>query len=184
MADMNGKVDVVLVKPQLLPSTLSEQIELTWEGIVGEKHYGLTMQANSAQKPHPKGTEIRNVRQVAIMSVEEMEQIAKNMDLPEVKGEWVGANIVVSGVPDLTQLPPGTRFYFEGGASVVVEGANAPCTTAGGSLQEQYPDKPGITSGFPKQAIGKRGLVGWVERPGVIKQGESVMVRPGPEVRS
>ena len=153
-------------------------------GFKGDKHYGLTMQANSSQKPYPKGAEVRNVRQVSIVSVEELEQIAANMDLPKVEPAWVGANLMLSGVPDLTHLPPGSRLYFENGVGIVVEGENEPCTTAGGSLQSQYPNRPDITTSFPKNAIGKRGLVAWVEKPGLIRKGERVTIRTAENVRA
>jgi MOSC domain-containing protein YiiM len=97
---------------------------------------------------------------------------------------WVGANLMVSGIPNLTQLPSGSRFYFENGVGIVVEGPNAPCVTAGGSLQDQFPDRPDLTSAFPKKAIGKRGLVAWVEEPGQIKKGETVTVRLAENVRN
>ncbi len=60
---------------------------------------------------------------------------------------------------------------------MVVEGENMPCTTAGSTIQENYPEVEGLVSRFPKQALGKRGLVAWVERPGTISKGESATVK-------
>jgi MOSC domain-containing protein YiiM len=175
--DLSGRVEAVLLTAQRLPATLVDAVEVTWEGFVGDKHFGLTMKSNSQQKPYPKGTEVRNVRQVSIVSVEELQTVAANLSVPRVEPAWVGANLLLSGIPDLTRLPSGSRLHFEGGVGIVIEGENLPCTTAGGCVQQQFPDRPGITSAFPKRALGKRGLVAWVERPGVIRTGESVLVR-------
>jgi MOSC domain-containing protein YiiM len=184
MADMQGKVLALQITDKLIPNRKVDELQVTLEGLVGDKHFGLTMKAGSAQKPYPKGEEVRNVRQVSIVAEEELKQIAKAMGLPNVEPEWVGANLMVSGIPNLTKLPSGTRFYFENGVGIVVEGENAPCVTAGGSLQDQFPDQPDITTSFPKKAIGKRGIVAWVEKPGTIRKGESVTVRLAEDVRS
>ena len=183
-SDLQGKVEALLVTRDLLPSSNLDEVEVSWEGFVGDKHFGLTMQAGSSQKPYPKGAEVRNVRQISIVSAEELNEIAEAMQLPVVKPAWVGANVMLSGIEGLTQLPPGSRLYFENGVGIVIEGENMPCTTAGGSLQKQYPDRIDITSAFPKKAIGKRGLVGWVERPGTIRKGENVLVRLAQDVRN
>jgi MOSC domain-containing protein YiiM len=184
MADMQGKVQAISLTPGLLPSSVVDQVEVTWEGLVGDKHFGLTMKAGSSQKPYAKGVEVRNVRQVSIVSAEELKQVAENMDLPGIQPTWVGGNLMLSGIPGLTQLPSGSRLYFENGVGIVVEGENMPCTTAGGCLQQQYPNQPDLTSAFPKKAIGKRGLVAWVEKPGTIRKGESVIVRLAQDVKN
>ncbi|MGH2582481.1 MAG: MOSC domain-containing protein [Anaerolineales bacterium] len=184
MAELQGKVEALLITPGSLPGKLVDEVEVQWEGFVGDKHFGLTMEAGSSQKPYPKGAQVRNVRQISIVSQEELSDIAEALQIPRLEPDWVGANMLVSGIPDLTRLPAGSRFYFEQGVGIVVEGENMPCTTAGGSLQSQYPERPEITTIFPKKAIGKRGLVAWVERPGVILKGESVMVRLANDVRS
>jgi len=182
--DMKGQVEALVITPEWMPGNPVDEVQVTWEGLVGDKHYGLTMKAGSSQKPYPKGTEVRNVRQISIVSAEELNEIAEAMQLPVVKPAWVGANVMLSGIEGLTQLPPGSRLYFENGVGIVIEGENMPCTTAGGSLQKQYPDRIDITSAFPKKAIGKRGLVGWVERPGTIRKGENVLVRLAQDVRN
>lgn len=183
---MTGKVEALLISPpgNGLPAEALDSVEVSWEGFAGDKHAGLTMAAGSSQKPYPKGAEVRNVRQISMVSREELAQIAAGLDLPEVQAAWVGANLLISGIPDLTQLPSGTRFYFEGGVGLVVEGENMPCSTAGGAVEAQYPEREGLASQFPKKAIGKRGLVGWVERPGSIRVGETVQVRLAEDVKS
>ena len=174
-----GRVEAVLIQPpgEGAASELVEQVEVQWDGFVGDKHFGATKKAGSSQKPYPKGTQVRNTRQVSVVSVEELALIAQALGVPEVKPEWVGANMLVSGIGDVTKLPPGSRLHFESGVGLVVEGENMPCTTAGAVVQENYPEMESITSDFPKQALGKRGLVAWVERPGTIRQGEAVTLQ-------
>lgn len=173
---MSGKVEQLGLNVGDLPNQVVDEAEVHWEGFVGDKHYGLTRKSGSSQKMFPKGTLVRNVRQVSVVSQEELAQIAERLGVPQVEPDWLGANLALSGIPQLTQLPSGTRLMFENGVSLVVEGDNTPCVTAGGCLQAQYPEQAGLTNRFPKQAMGKRGLIAWVERPGAIRRGEGVRV--------
>ena len=45
---------------------------------------------------------IRNDRQISIVSAEELALIAKELHVPEVKPEWLGANLLISGIPNLS----------------------------------------------------------------------------------
>lgn len=182
--EYRGRVETILITPEFMPGTPVDEVKVAWEGFSGDKHYGLTMKAGSSQEPYPKGTEVRNVRQISIVSVEELKQVAQAMDLPAIEPAWVGANLMISGIPRLTQLPSGSRLYFDNGVGLVIEGENLPCTTAGGSLQQQFPNRPEITTIFPKKAIGKRGLVGWVERPGKLTKGEGFLVRLAQDIHT
>jgi len=180
--DMQGAVEAISVTPENIPSVPLDEVEVTWEGLVGDKHFGLTMKANRFQGPYPKGTQVRNVRQISILSAEELAEIAQAMNVERVDPAWLGGNLMLSGIPNLTKLPAGSRMYFEGGVGIVIEGENMPCVTAGGCLADQYPEKPELKTAFPKKAIGKRGLVAWVEKPGVIRKGEKVTVRLAEDV--
>lgn len=175
---LKGRVEAVLILPpdNDAKAQIQEEVEVAWEGFVGDKHFGATKRASSSQKAYPKGTEVRNTRQVSIVSLEELKEVAQALGVPRVEPDWVGANLMVSGIPNLTKLPPGTRFHFSDGVGLVVEGENMPCTTAGKTVQANYPGRDGLTRAFPKFALGKRGLVAWVERPGRIRAGEDVQV--------
>ena len=105
-----------------------------------------------------------------------MAEIAKSLDIPRIESEWVRANILISGLGPLSKLSAGSRLHFANGVGLVVEEENMPCTTAGGLIQEAFPDVEGLTSAFPKKALGKRGVVAWVERPGTIQAGERVEI--------
>jgi MOSC domain-containing protein YiiM len=171
-----GRVQAVLVAPNKDTIVAERQptIRLTMAGVEGDRHAGLTMPSGGRTPYYPRGTEIRNSRQVSLVSVEELDEVAAAMHLPAIEPEWLGANVLVEGIPALSILPPSTRLFFESGAVLVVEGENGPCTIAGAAIQAAFPDVEGLTQLFPKAAIHKRGIVAWVERPGAIVQGDSV----------
>ncbi|MDB5082536.1 MAG: hypothetical protein JWP00_4460 [Chloroflexi bacterium] len=178
MERLEALVERVMVSrdPHRPESTACDQATVTFEGFEGDKHSGLT-RLSDARTPHIKRrTVIRNSRQVSLVSVEELAEIAAALDLPLVEPEWLGANLLLSGIPNLTYLPPSTRLFFPGNAVLVVEGENDPCLTPGDVLQSRYLDKKKLAGRFPKAALHRRGLVGWVERPGLIKPGEPVRV--------
>ena len=59
-----------------------EAVELDWGGIEGEAHGGVTRASCSrVLDQHPRGTEIANVRQLSVLSHEELEAIAAEMGL-------------------------------------------------------------------------------------------------------
>ena len=157
-------------------TTRRDEVRVTFEGFVGDGHAGLTRPADSRTPHYPRGTPIRNTRQVSIVSHDELAAIASAMDLLEVQAPWLGANLVLDGVPRLTRLPPSTRLYFPREVTLVVDGENLPCTGPGKVIQAQYPDREGLTNLFPEAAMHLRGLVAWVERPGVIREGDEVRV--------
>jgi MOSC domain-containing protein YiiM len=150
-------------------------VRATWAGLEGDRHAGLTRPSDGRTPHYPRGTEIRNDRQISLVSPEELDQIAREMLLPEIRPEWLGANLLVSGVPRLTQLPPSTRLFFSPGAVLVVEHENNPCTGPGRVLADQFA-RAGLETLFPQAALHRRGLVACVERPGVIAQGDEIRV--------
>jgi MOSC domain-containing protein YiiM len=152
-----------------------ESFVLTYAGLEGDRHAGLTMKAGSRQKHLPKGVELRNARQLSLVAVEELARIAEVLALPRVDFTWLGANLLLSGLPELTQLAPSTRLLFPSGAVIVVDGDNAPCTKAGRAVAEGAKvSDAGLPSRFVKAAWKRRGLVGWVERPGLVRVSDPV----------
>lgn len=171
-----GTVEAVLIAPHCTDIVAVRQhtVEVTLEGFAGDRHAGLTM-ASGGRTPHyPRGTEIRNSRQVSLVSVEELAHAAADLGVPEISPEALGANLLISGIPALSQLPPGTRLFFQRDAVLVVEGENGPCTAAGAEVQKCFPEVPDITAQFPKAALHRRGIVAWVERAGQIAVGDEV----------
>lgn len=149
-------------------------LELTFEGIPGDRHAGMTRKSGGREPWYPRGTEMCNERQVSILSGVELSRIADLMELDEIRPEWIGGNIILSGIANLTRLPPRTRLVFESGTVIRIDGDNLPCRFAGEAIASNYPDREGLDLLFPKKARGLRGLVGYIEKPGVIAPGEAV----------
>jgi hypothetical protein len=168
--------------PEALETVMVPTVRVTFEGFEGDRHAGLTRLSDVRVPHYPEGTVIRNTRQVSIVSREELEQIARVLNVPSVSADWLGANLNLLGIPNLTQLPPSTRLFFPQDAVLVIDAENEPCTGPGSVIQKHYPDVPRLVSAFPKAAIHKRGLVAWVERPGKIVTGETVSVDLSPQV--
>ncbi|MCE3520242.1 hypothetical protein LXJ58_36400, partial [Escherichia coli] len=84
----------------------TDTLDLTFEGIRGDYHAGLTRRSGGREPWYPRGTEMRNERHISILAVDELEAIAKAMGLAHIKPEWIGANMVVDGIPSLSMLPP------------------------------------------------------------------------------
>lgn len=160
-----------------LTSGAVDDLALHLAGVAGDRHYGFTRKAGAREPWYPRGTEIRSGRQVSVVSVEELAEVARRMALPVLPAEWIGANLTLEGVPSLSFLPPGTRLFFEGGASLVVEGINAPCRAAGRSIVRHTGGRDEFELMFPKVARNLRGVVASVERAGVVRVGTDVQVR-------
>jgi hypothetical protein len=174
---LTGIVSAVLVchsrEKSAFLTTRQPQVTVTFDGIEGDRHSGPTLLSGGRTPHYPRGTEIRNDRQITIVSVEEIAKIAGALEIPELLPEWLGANLLLEGLPRLTQMPPSTRLYFAQGATLVVAQSNAPCTTPGNVIRDHY-HRPGLETLFPKAALGLRGLVAYVEKPGVIAAGDEV----------
>jgi hypothetical protein len=162
-----------------LESAPVEALELDWAGPVGEAHAGLTRASCvRVRAQYPKGVEIRNARQLSMVSREELAAVALGLGVPEIPPGWTGANIAFEGIPDFTLIPPGSRLIFEGGASIAVDMENGPCRYVGEVIERAH---PGRGLAFPKVAQGRRGVCGWVERPGVVRLGEGARLHVPPQ---
>ncbi len=175
-----GKVErVLLAAGSHFVTAPVQSLALTFAGIVGDHHAGLTRKAGGREPWYPRGTEMRNERQVSLVSAADLQAIAASMGLAEVKPEWLGANIVVSGLPDFSLIPPRTLLFFEGGVTLKVDGQNAPCRSAGKALAAgaRLDNADEIAMKFVKAAKRLRGLVAWVEKPGMIAAGAQFEAR-------
>ncbi len=152
-----------------LRSVPRERLSLGFGGPEGEFHGGPTRPSCSRVKlQYPQGTEIRNARQLSVLSREELASVAAEMGIPEIRPEWTGANVILEGIADFTSVPPSSRLVFETGASIAVDMANGPCRFVAEEIEREHPGK-GLA--FPRVARERRGVVGWVERPGEIALG-------------
>ena len=150
------------------------EARLLFSGMEGDCHGGLTRKSDSRMlKQFKRDTLVKNARQLSILSAEELAEVANAMGIPHVKPEWVGANLVTRGIPDLTLLPPSTRLQFPSGAMIVVDMENHPCRYPADIIEKHHPEQ---TTGFVKAAMHKRGVVGWVEAEGVIRKGDAITI--------
>ncbi|MDI6028010.1 molybdenum cofactor sulfurase [Corticibacterium sp. UT-5YL-CI-8] len=156
-----------------------DSLDLGFDGIAGDFHTGVTRRSGGREPWYPRRTEIRNERQLSIVAADELAIVAERMDIAEVKPEWIGANLLLEGIPMLSKLPAGTLLFFRGGVTVKVDAQNGPCRLAGRAVAERA-GMEDIEAGallFPKAAKRLRGLVAWVEKPGRISVGEEISVR-------
>ena len=157
--------------PELVTDTLTE-MALTYAGLSGEVHSGLTRPSCvRVRSQYAEGTEIRNVRQLSIVSTEELDQIAAEIGLETLDPGWLGASVAISGLPDFTHLPPSSRLQSQDGVTLTIDMQNQPCHFPGKTIEK---DKPGHGKGFKAAAEGRRGVTAWVEREGTLRIGDTL----------
>ncbi|MEM8848971.1 MAG: sulfurase [Pseudomonadota bacterium] len=156
-----------------LASQPRDALRLTFAGPEGEDHGGLTRPSCSrVTTQHPKGTTIRNTRQLAVVSQEELESIAVQIGTDGFNPAWVGATLVISGIPDFTHVPPSSRLQSEtDGTTIVVDMENRPCHLPVPVIDA---DAPGHGRAFKTAAKDRRGVTAWVEREGTLHLGDTL----------
>jgi hypothetical protein len=172
-----GKIEGLFLRPSRdggFEKAPAGEIRLGFDGPKGDCHTGLTRKSDSRTTAlYQRGLDIRNVRQLTLLSREELQQIADGLGIAAVDPSWLGANLVLSGVPDLTFLPPSTRLQFPSGATIVVDMENYPCSQIAEVIGRHHPEAERLVV---KKAMHKRGLTAWVEREGDVKIGDEVAV--------
>jgi len=153
-----------------LASVAREALRLSFAGPEGEAHGGLTRPSDSrVLAQYARGTEIRNVRQLSILSQEDIDAIAAGMGLETLAPTVFGATMVVRGIPDFTRIPPSSRLQDEQtGTTLTVDMENLPCALVSREIEAVH---PGRGKAFKPAAAGRRGVTAWVEREGEIRLG-------------
>lgn len=147
-----------------------DALALDFAGAEGEVHSGLTRPACSrVAAQHPRGTEIRNTRQLSIVAQEELDAIAAAIGLATLDPALLGASVVIEGIPDFTLVPPSSRLQGPDGATLVVDMENRPCNLPARAIEARH---PGAGARFKAAARHLRGVTAWVERPGVLRLGD------------
>jgi hypothetical protein len=175
-----ARVEGVFIAPfDHFETRATDGLDLSFEGIEGDFHRGITRRSGGREPWYPRRTEMRNERQLSIVSPDELALVALRMDIAEVKPEWIGANLLLSGIPQLSMLPAGTLLFFQNGVTLKVDAQNGPCRLSGRSIAEnaRMSDHEAGALLFPKVAKRLRGLVAWVEKPGRIVAGETLTAR-------
>ncbi|MFT5140634.1 MAG: hypothetical protein ACI9H8_001711 [Lysobacterales bacterium] len=148
-------------------------------GFVGDRHAGPTRGTYSGEWG-PKGTLRRNERQWSAVSNEELTIINERLDLCEpLSPDFVGANLCIEGIDELSLLPKGTKMLFPSGAVLLVEEYNPPCVDMGALIAEHFSTNSGVpltAQSWLRPAAGRRGVVGVIDLPGEICIGDEVEV--------
>jgi len=159
--------------PQDRPNIRAEPaaaLHLGFDGVAGDYHSGLTRASCVRVKAqHPQGTEIRNTRQLSILSAEELDAIAQAIGLETLDPSLLGASVVIEGIADFTFVPPASRLQTDSGATLVIDVENGPCNLPAREIEAEM---PGHGKAFKSAASGKRGVTAWVEREGPLRVGD------------
>ncbi len=170
-----GEVTWLGTVPDIATSLRSEAktaVDVSFDGFSGEDHSGRTRASCvRVTSQHPKGTEIANVRQLTILSQEELDEIAAECGLEEIDPIWLGASLVIKGIPDFTHVPPSSRLQGPDGVTLIIDMENQPCVLPG---REMEIDRPGHGAKFKPAAEDRRGVTAWVERPGTLAVGHEL----------
>lgn len=161
-----------------LRSEAVPQVDATLHGFTGDRHTGPTRKADARAPWHARGTVIANDRQISLVAEEELAEVATALELPEIRPEWLGANICVRGLRPFSTLPPMTRLQFSGGVTLAITAQNHPCRGPGREVARAYGREDGdpVAAQFVKVAMGRRGVVATVERHGVVTIGETITI--------
>jgi len=157
-----------------LCSTALQAMALGFDGLSGARHQGENRGSCVRVKNlYPEGTEIRNVRQLTILSAEELAGISAEIGLEAVDPGLIGASIILRGIPDFTHVPPAARLQGPSGVTLTIDMENRPCVYP---AQEIEAENQGHGKGFLAAAKGRRGVTAWVERPGALSVGDEMQL--------
>ena len=157
-----------------LRSTPLDSVEATLDGFPGESHGGATRPACSRiSTQYPRGTAIRNVRPLTILSAEELAEIAARMEIARIDPAWVGASMVIEGIPDFSHVPPSARLMAPSGAGITIDMENRPCIYPGREIEKEA---AGFGKRFKPAAKGLRGVTAWMEYGGRLSVGDTLVL--------
>jgi hypothetical protein len=163
---------VVRSKEMPVWSDPETEVFAAFAGIESEVHTGLTAPSCSRMTSQfPEGTPVRNTRQFSVLCAQEMAATAAAMGLDSLSPSLLGATMVISGIPDFSHVPPGSRLQADTGATLVVNLNNRPCNFPAKGIEQAH---TGYGAAFKRAAEGRRGVVAWVEREGVFRLGDKV----------
>lgn len=155
-----------------LASEPAPALDFMFGGVANEVHQGVTrLSCSRVTALHPEGTTIANVRQLSVLSAEDLAAIAAEMGIDRLDPAHLGATLVVEGIADFSHLPPSSRLQAPSGATLVIDMENRPCTIPAGSIEAAMPGKGKL---FMPAAMGRRGVTAWVEREGRIALGDTL----------
>ena len=153
-----------------LMSSSRDVLDLTFEGVAGAFHAGLTRPACSRVKSqYARDMPIKNERQLSVISQEDLDAIAAEMGIEAIDPARMGATMVVKGLPDFTHVPPSSRLQAPSGATIAVDMENRPCQFPAKSLRHVHGDD---ALAFKPAAQNRRGVCAWVAAEGPVAVGD------------
>ena len=161
-------------------SVEAPSIELTWGGVVSDRHCALTRYAGAREREYAPNTPIFNVRQVSAVAVHELAAIAKQLNVPTIPAEDLGANLLLDSSVPITLLPTLATIWFSSGAVLLHMSANSPCKSPGRLLAARYApenEQQAFSARFIVAARNLRGNVSMVQRQGSISPGDTFEIR-------
>jgi MOSC domain-containing protein YiiM len=111
------------------------------------------------------------VRQLSVVSAEELSVIANDIGLDQLDPVWLGATLVIEGMPDFSLVPPSSRLQGPDGVTLIIDMENRPCHLPAREIEAVHPGKGKL---FKSAAKNRRGVTAWVERPGRLSLGDTV----------
>ena len=143
-------------------------------GVVGDTHYGATVQHRSRVARDPSQP---NVRQVHLMHAELFDELQSAGH--HVEPGQLGENVTTRGIP-LLDLPVGTRLTI-GEAVVTLTGLRNPCQQIN-DFQDGLLKRLVFTDAAG-EVVRLAGVMGIVSRSGEVRAGTEVTVELPPEPR-
>lgn len=173
--DFTATITWLGVVPKLAKGIRAEPREAllaSYAAFEDDVHAGLTRASCvRVTETYPKGTEIRNVRQLSILSAEEMALIAADIGLDELDPALLGTSMILKGIPDFTHVPPNTRLQAPSGATITIDMENRPCVLPGREIEVE---SLGHGPKFKRAAENRRGVTAWIEREGMVNVGDTL----------
>jgi len=184
MRKIIGKVDAIylgFLDEELVKRSV-DRIEFSLDGIVGDRHSGFERTTWEGDDKQIAGTKRRNERQWSAISMNELQEISEKMNLKHhLSGGDIGANFCISGIKNLSTLSKGTILKFKSGLELLIEEYNPPCMGMSKNIAKIAQDKDGKRieeTLFIQVSKYTRGVVGVVEVPGIMTQGDEVEIFP------
>jgi MOSC domain-containing protein YiiM len=135
-------------------------------GLVGDRHEAEFRRLRA-------GGHAPNQRQWSAVSTEEVEALCADLGCAPFAIGALGENLRLSGIR-LAELQDGAVLELPSGARLRVSKQNQPCEPAARELSETYGGVVGLA--FVESAMGRRGVIGSVLEPGLVRPGDAVRI--------
>lgn len=174
-----GKVESLCVN-----GSPTSSINILPEGIFRDTHRGFQRALSGHDGAYlktsalKKGHAVFNWRSWTALSLEELQAIEYAISCSILPG-ILFENMIISGIPNFSQLQPTSRLVFplekESQAILAVWEENGPCRTVGERVESASGGHT-TSAEFVRAAHKKRGLMGFVLSPGVVRVGDQIRV--------